>query len=95
MKIYAIKNIQTGLYLSNGKAMARTRAKFDSKPRLFNTKSAASNALSCWLLGVWGNHVDYEGNQDGPTPPNKVPDDRKEIAEFLKVVEAEVKFKNA
>ncbi len=95
MKIYAIKNIQTGLYLSNGKAMARTRAKFDSKPRFFNNKAAASNALSCWLLGVWENHVDCEGIQDGPMPPNSAPNDRKEIAEFLKVVEAEVEFKNA
>ena len=89
MKIYAIQNIETKLFLEAGKSMARTRAKFGSKPRLFNTKHAASNALSCWILGNWGSDEGY------PVPPVNISKDRAEIAPYLKIVEAEVEFKNA
>lgn len=93
MKIYAIKNIKTGLYLSNGKAMARTKASFSEIPRLFNKKQAASSALNCWLLGVWHNHIDFEGQLEGPCPPDKTPDDRNNMKEDLKIVEADVEFR--
>ena len=93
MKIYAIRNVKDGLYLSEGKALAKTAAKFSDKPRLFNNKRAATNAMNCWILGIWRNKVDIYGEQEGPCPPDIVPDDRKEVAEFLKIVEAEVDFK--
>lgn len=93
MKIYAIKNIKSEQFLEDGKALSKTSAKFGDKPRLFNNKRAATNAMNCWLLGVWRNKIDSYGEQEGPCPPNKIPEDRKELAEFLKVVEAEVEFK--
>jgi len=93
MKIYAIKNTNSGLYLSEGKALAKTAAKFSDKPRLFNNKRAATNAMNCWVLGIWRNSIDSYGEQEGPCPPDKAPDDRKEVAQYLKVVEAEVNFK--
>ena len=93
MKIYAIQNTSTNLFLSEGKPMARTIAKFTDKPRLFNNKRSATMALNCWILGRWSNKIDFEGQPEGPCPPDKIPDDRKEVAEFLKVVEAEVEFK--
>jgi len=92
MKIYAIQNIETKLFLEPGKAMARSRAKFGNSPRLFTKKSAASNALNCWLAGVWHNHVDFEGQPEGPMPPEKAPEDRANVASILKIVEAEVNF---
>lgn len=93
MKIYAIKNIQTGLFLENGKPMARTNAKFSNKnTRLFTEKRAATNTLNCWLLGVWTQKY-YDGESNGPEPPIKIPEDRKEVAPFLKVVEADIEFR--
>lgn len=51
MKVYAIRNKETGLFLENGKSMAKSRAKFSNKnTRLFTNRAAASNALSCWVL---------------------------------------------
>lgn len=70
MKVYAIKNIQTGLFLENTKSLSKTRAKFSNKnPRLFTQKRAATNALNCWLLGPWIQKIDYEGYPEGPQPP--------------------------
>jgi hypothetical protein len=93
MKIYAIQNINTKLFLSEGKRLARTSADFSDKPRLFNNKRAATNAMTCWVLGIWRNKIDDYGEQEGPSPPDKIPNDRKENSQFLKVVEAEVEFK--
>lgn len=83
MIIYAIKNKITGLYLSDGKIYAKTCAKFSDKPRLFKRKVDAINAMNCWLMGVWGRSY-YEGECEGPSPPDKKLDDRK--AEELKIV---------
>lgn len=91
MKIYVIKNKTTGLFLSSGKPNRRTRAGFSNKPRLFNDKGAATNAMKCWAAGIWSVHFDYEGQPDGPVPPNKQPIDRK--LEDLEVVDGEVEFK--
>ncbi len=93
MKVYAIKNIQTGMFLENGKSMSRTSAKFSNKnTRLFTEKRAATNTMNCWLLGPWTQKY-YEGEGQGPEPPDKIPDDRKEVAPYLKVVEADIEFK--
>jgi len=93
MKVYAIKNIQTGLFLENGKPLAKTNAKFSNKnTRLFTEKRAATNTLNCWKLGVWRQKY-YDGEGQGPEPPKNIPDDRKQVAEFLKVVEADIEFK--
>lgn len=92
MKVYAIKNIQTGLFLENGKPLAKTNAKFSNKnTRLFTEKRAATNAMNCWLLGPWTQKY-YDGVPEGPIPPKKIPDDRKEVAPYLKVVMAECIF---
>jgi len=94
MKIFAIKNIQTGLFLENGKPMSKTSAKFSNKnTRLFTEKRAATNALNCWLLGKWTQEFDHEGYPSGPVPPDKIPEDRKEVSLLLKIVEAEIIFK--
>jgi len=79
-----------GLFLSNGRPNRRTRAPFTTKPRLFNDKGAATNAMKCWALGAWSVHFDFEGQPDGPEPPNKKPDDRK--LEDLEVVMGIVNF---
>lgn len=83
MFVYAIQNKYTKLYLENGKSHARTKAKFDEKPRLFHRKEDATNCMKCWVLGVW--HVEiYDGEANGPVPPDKKPTDRK--LEDLEVV---------
>lgn len=92
MKIYAIRNKHTKLFLENGKPMAKTRAIFSNKnTRLFTKKAAATNALECWSLGVWHNRTDAYGEQEGPEPPNTIPPDRNKA--HLEVVEADVEFK--
>lgn len=94
MKVYAIKNIQTGLFLENGRAFNKTIAKFSNKnTRLFAEKRAATNAMNCWLLGPWLRHYDSYDELSLPMPPKNIPDDRKQVAEFLKVVEADIEFK--
>lgn len=90
MKIYVIKDKTTGLFLSLGKPNRRTQAKFTTKPRLFNDKGAATNAMKCWAAGVWHQHFDYEGGTNGPEPPDKPPFDRK--LENLEVICREVEF---
>lgn len=93
MKIYAIQNTNTGLFLSEGKYYNRTSAKFSKSPRLFNNKRGATNAMNCWKLGTWMNKIDSFGENLGPEPPLEIPNDRKLVAEYLKVVEAEAEFK--
>ena len=90
MKVYAIQNIKTGLFLSEGKALKRTRAIFSNIPRLFIKKQSATAAMNAWALGVWHHSIDEYGEGEGPQPPNKIPEDR--IKEDLKVVETEINF---
>ena len=91
MKIYVIRNKTNNLFLSNGKPNRRSRAPFTDKPRLFNNKTAATNAMKCWAAGEWSVHFDPEGQPDGPMPPIKPPNDRK--LDDLEVVTGEVEFK--
>lgn len=90
MKIFAIKNIHTGLFLENGPKMKKTRAKFSTKPRLFLRKADAVNCMKCWCMGIWHQEY-YEGEGSGPMPPDKKPEDRK--LEDLIIVETECEFK--
>lgn len=89
MIIYAIRNKNTKLYLSEGKALSRTNARFSNVPRWFNKSAAAKNALNCWVLGIWRNSIDSYGKQEGPQPPNKKPDDRNK--EDLEIVAFKIK----
>lgn len=91
MKIYAIRHKTNGLFLSDGKALAKTRAALSNKPRLFKRRCDAKNALNCWVMGVWSNRIDSYGETDGPEPPMKKPDDRNK--EDFEIVEAECDFK--
>lgn len=89
---FAIKNINTGELLSYDKA--QTRAKFSNikPPKLYQTKGAATNSMNCWILGEWHNQVNFEGDHEGILPPDKQPEDRKEIAQYLRVVELQIKI---
>lgn len=90
MYVFAIRNKVTGLFLSSGKAKARTSAKFSKNPRLFGRKSDAINAMKCWAAGRWRVHIDYEGEADTPSPPDKPPADRK--LEELEIVSSNVQW---
>jgi len=91
MKIYAIRHKMNGLFLSDGKALAKTRAALSNKPRLFKRKCDAKNALNCWIMGIWSNRINSYGETDGPQPPMKKPDDRNK--EDFEIVEADCIFK--
>lgn len=92
MKIYAIRNKDTGEFLENKSVFNKTRAKFSNKNiRVFTRKSSASNALKCWQMGIWHNRTDAYGECYSPQPPNKVPEDRKNLN--IEIVEAEIEFK--
>lgn len=87
LKIYAVRNKLTKLFLSKGKSRTQTAASFSNKPRLFTTSSGAKNAMNAWSKGIWqiGYTNTLEGPEyGGPEPPKNKPEDRK--LEELEVV---------
>ena len=66
MQLWAIRQISTGFYLpyrKNGKGFTADHPSNIAIPRLFNKKSAATNALRWWLRGIWSAKY-FNGDRD-------------------------------
>jgi len=89
MKVYALRDKNTKLYLPWGKhARNNSRENFTTsdKPRIFNTKKSASNARTAWLAGIWrmtGGYINYTGEYDSSLEPRPVTGRIKENIEIV------------
>jgi hypothetical protein len=85
MKYFAIRKIGTYQFLPEVKRSYTHSEPSDSlPPRLFITKRAANNALTCWAQGKWT--MEYSSYYDGDGDRYYRPDDTKRNrAEFMVV----------